>query len=151
MLVNARHQKKTEANCIIVSVAGFGKALRIDLEEVFVSAEVIYHTMQNACSESVTVFLRMSRSLLLTISLYETGALSASANSCAFSLTLPCLVRILCSASLTLLLCRCVCTPPGRASRNLWLIFLEGHRSSPFEPDPGVISWGLSATKEGLN
>ena len=37
---------------MIVRVAGFGKAFSIDLEEVFVRAEVIYHAMQSACTKS---------------------------------------------------------------------------------------------------
>lgn len=42
-----RTQKKaTKANCINVRVAGFGKAFRMDLEEVFVRALEVYHTIQ---------------------------------------------------------------------------------------------------------
>ena len=44
-----RHQVKTDANCTMVRVAGFGKAFNMDLEEVFVNAEVIYQAMQSAC------------------------------------------------------------------------------------------------------
>ncbi len=33
---------------MIVKVAGFGKAFRIDLEDVLVRADVIYQTMQSA-------------------------------------------------------------------------------------------------------
>jgi hypothetical protein len=36
------HQNETKANCTIDRVIGFGKAIRIDLEEVFVSADVKY-------------------------------------------------------------------------------------------------------------
>lgn len=39
------HQEKTEKNWRIVKVAGFGYALRIDFEEVFVSADVMYQVM----------------------------------------------------------------------------------------------------------
>ena len=37
---------------MIVRVAGFGKALSIDLEDVFVRAEVMYQTMQSICTGS---------------------------------------------------------------------------------------------------
>jgi hypothetical protein len=43
-----RHQMETDANCTIVNVTGFGKAVSIDFEEVFVSADVMYHAMQRA-------------------------------------------------------------------------------------------------------
>ncbi len=47
-LARTRHQKKTEANWMIVRVAGLGKAFKIDLEDVFVSAEVMYQAIQSA-------------------------------------------------------------------------------------------------------
>ena len=43
-----RHQIETEANCANVNVTGFGKAVKMDFEEVFVRAEVMYHAMQSA-------------------------------------------------------------------------------------------------------
>ena len=46
---NIRHHIETDANCTIVRVAGFGNAFRIDFDDVFVRAEVRYHTMQSAC------------------------------------------------------------------------------------------------------
>ena len=39
-----RHQPETKANCMIVSVIGLGKALRMDLEDVLVKAELKYQT-----------------------------------------------------------------------------------------------------------
>ncbi|KAI5296850.1 hypothetical protein KEM56_005289, partial [Ascosphaera pollenicola] len=72
---NSKHQNDTNANCISVSVMGRSSALRIDLDEVFVSADVMYHTTHSP------------------ISLYDTGAFSASAISCAFLLTLAVRVR----------------------------------------------------------
>ena len=42
-----RHHPETNANCIIVRVIGLGKALRMDLEEVLVSAELKYQIMQS--------------------------------------------------------------------------------------------------------
>lgn len=46
-LASMKHHDDTQANCTIVRVIGFGKAFSILLDEVFVSAEVIYHTMQS--------------------------------------------------------------------------------------------------------
>jgi hypothetical protein len=46
--VKTRHQKETEANWRIVRVAGLGKAFKIDLEEVLVSADVMYQTIHSA-------------------------------------------------------------------------------------------------------
>lgn len=39
----------TRKNWTIVKLAGLSKALRIDLEEVFVNAEDMYHVTQRAC------------------------------------------------------------------------------------------------------
>lgn len=41
-----RHHPETKANCIMVRVIGLGKALRMDLEEVLVRAELKYQTRQ---------------------------------------------------------------------------------------------------------
>jgi hypothetical protein len=38
------HQNETKANCTIDNVIGLEKAFRIDLDEVFVRAEVRYQT-----------------------------------------------------------------------------------------------------------
>jgi hypothetical protein len=48
-----KHHSETDANWMIVRVAGFGKAFKIDLEEVLVKAEVRYQTIQSACSPLV--------------------------------------------------------------------------------------------------
>lgn len=37
-----RHHRETNTNCIRVRVTGFGRALRIDFDDVLVTAEVIY-------------------------------------------------------------------------------------------------------------
>lgn len=42
-----RQKKATKANCIMVRVAGLGKALRMDLEDVFVRALDKYHMIHN--------------------------------------------------------------------------------------------------------
>lgn len=73
-----------------VSVMGFGSAVRIDLEEVLVKAELIYQMMHK------------------TTNLIETGAFNASASSCAFALTLPFRVRIFRIASLRLFCLPCL-------------------------------------------
>ena len=39
-----KHHNETKANWTSVRVTGFGKALRIDFEDVFVSAELRYQT-----------------------------------------------------------------------------------------------------------
>lgn len=67
---NKRQYAATHANCIIVSVAGLSKAVRIDLDEVFVRAEDQYHATHSP------------------ISFHDTGARRATATSCAFWLTL---------------------------------------------------------------
>jgi hypothetical protein len=41
-----RQNEATNPNCIRVRVAGFGKAFRMDFEEVFVRALDIYQTIQ---------------------------------------------------------------------------------------------------------
>ena len=45
---DTRHQRETNANCITVKVTGFLYAVRMDLDEVFVSADVMYQTIQRA-------------------------------------------------------------------------------------------------------
>ena len=45
-VAKAIHQEETQANWITVSVTGCGKTLRIVLEEVLVSAELKYQTIQ---------------------------------------------------------------------------------------------------------
>lgn len=40
------HHEETKANWMRVRVMGFGKTLRIDLEEVLVKAELMYQTRQ---------------------------------------------------------------------------------------------------------
>lgn len=42
-----RHQAETKPNWTIVKVIGFGSVVRISLDEVLVSAEVMYQTMQS--------------------------------------------------------------------------------------------------------
>ena len=121
--VRTRHHSDTDANCAMVRVTGWGKALRMDFEEVFVSAEVMYHVIQRP------------------INFQDMGALRASANSCAFSLTLPCLLRNLASASLTLRLDLCPYGAVGRCVSGRWLDRRLGHLYSI-----GFASAGLSAT-----
>lgn len=64
---NIKHHDETDANCIIVSVTGCGKALRIDFDEVFVNADVIYQTIQSVYdSQHLNHFCKM---FTLTINL----------------------------------------------------------------------------------
>ena len=42
-----KHQRETNANCMIVKVIGRGNAFRMDLEEVLVKAELRYQTKQS--------------------------------------------------------------------------------------------------------
>lgn len=44
---SSRHHIDTKANWTIVRVMGFGRAFKIDLDEVFVSAEVMYQIRQS--------------------------------------------------------------------------------------------------------
>lgn len=39
-----KHRLETNANCITVNVAGISNAFNIDFEEVFVSADDVYHS-----------------------------------------------------------------------------------------------------------
>jgi hypothetical protein len=87
--VRSRHQNDTKANCIRVSVTGLGSAVNMDLEDVLVTADVMYQTIQRP------------------ISLYDTGAFKASAISCAFALILAFLFLIVVIVSLMLLRGRC--------------------------------------------
>jgi hypothetical protein len=47
-VASIRHHRETEANWMIVRVAGLSKAFNIDFEEVLVKAEVMYHVMHSA-------------------------------------------------------------------------------------------------------
>jgi hypothetical protein len=44
--VRSRHQNDTKANCMTVRVTGLGSAVRMDLEDVLVTADVMYHITQ---------------------------------------------------------------------------------------------------------
>lgn len=55
---NNRHHIETNANCTIVRVIGLGRAFNIDLDDVFVVAEVVYHMRQSA---STTVSFRIEK------------------------------------------------------------------------------------------
>lgn len=62
----SRHHDDTNANCMMVSVAGLSKAVNIVFDEVLVKAEDQYHMTHNV------------------MSFHETGARKAAATSCAF-------------------------------------------------------------------
>lgn len=84
---------------------GLEKAFKMDLDEVLDKTEVVYQTAQSIYTP-VSVVSKGLRSLVRTMILGDNGALSASAISTAFWLTLPCLVRIVLSASVKLF---CLC------------------------------------------
>ncbi len=46
-----KHQDDTKANCIRVRVTGFGKAMRMDLEDVFDMMDVAYQIPHRNCPE----------------------------------------------------------------------------------------------------
>lgn len=48
---SVRHHIETKANWTIVRVIGFGRAFRMDLDDVFVRAEVMYQTRQSIYGE----------------------------------------------------------------------------------------------------
>lgn len=84
------HQEDTKRNCTTVKVTGFGSAVRMALDDVLERIEVAYQTPQRITSFG------------------ETGALSASAISCAFWLTLAFLVLTVRMASLKLFCLPCL-------------------------------------------
>lgn len=87
---NKRQYAATHANCIIVSVAGLSKAVRIDLDEVFVRAEDQYHATHSPYKGKYQYicYQRGNGAMRHTISFHDTGARRATATSCAFWLTL---------------------------------------------------------------
>lgn len=44
--VRSRHQNDTKANCMMVRVTGLGSVVNMDLEEVLVTADVMYQIIQ---------------------------------------------------------------------------------------------------------
>ena len=50
---STRHHIETKPNCTIVRVIGFGRASKIDLDEVLVSAEVMYQIRQRLCEQGM--------------------------------------------------------------------------------------------------
>lgn len=125
-----RHHPETKANWIMVRVIGLGKALRMVFEEVLVRAELKYQIRQSTWYGCQLVHVSMPKSP--TEILRDTGALSASAISCAFSLTLVLLIRMLLKALLILL-----CLPFSLGPTTLrwpspharWLSFRACHPS----------------------
>lgn len=86
---NTKHHDETKANCMRVRVTGFGKALRIALEEVFDIADVVYQIAHNIWHRSVSLRFSVFDRVYPTISFGDIGAFRASAISCAFCVTLP--------------------------------------------------------------
>lgn len=132
-----RHHPETKANWIIVRVIGLGKALRMVFEEVLVRAELKYQIRQSTWYGCQLVHVSIPKSP--TEILRDTGALSASAISCAFSLTLAFLSRI-CLKALPILLCRPFSLVPTTlrwpSPHARWLSFRACHPSlcsTPFD------------------
>jgi hypothetical protein len=46
---SSRHHNDTKANWTIVRVMGLGSAFKMDFEDVFVNAEVVYQIRQSIC------------------------------------------------------------------------------------------------------
>lgn len=108
-----RHRKATKKNWMRVSVAGLGKAFRMDFEDVLVRALDMYHIMQRIYDFDQHWQIGVLKGVSRTINLGETGAFKASEISCTLALTLALLVRIVLNASLKLfcLLCPAVVCP----------------------------------------
>ena len=47
-----KHHIETEANWMMVNVAGLSRALRMDFEDVLVKADVMYHEIHSTCEVS---------------------------------------------------------------------------------------------------
>lgn len=62
---NSMQKKATNANWISVRVAGFGKALRMDFDEVFVRALEVYHIIQRVYGKYQHLHLNVWRSYKL--------------------------------------------------------------------------------------
>lgn len=75
-----RQYEETNPNCMSVKVAGFGKAIKMVFEEVFVRAEDRYQTMQSVYDHQHTVRQR-GDNWRPTISFGDTGAFRAPAIS----------------------------------------------------------------------
>lgn len=102
------HNEETKANWTSVKVAGLSKAIKMDLEEVFVRADEVYHNRHRI------------------ISFGETGARRASAISWAFWLTLPLRPLIVRIASVRLF---CRLCPRGAVDQPLSDFEAGRHRS----------------------
>src|SRR5690349_9225399 len=72
------HRNETKANWTRVRVAGISKALRMDLDEVLVRAEDVYHRRQRIC-QTESACSRREVQVEHTTSLGDTGARRASA------------------------------------------------------------------------
>lgn len=91
---NSKQYTATKANCSIVRVAGLSKAVRIDLDEVFVRAEDQYQVTHSPYTRGISMIGTQPgrRGLAITISFHDTGARRAPAISCALWLTLADLI-----------------------------------------------------------
>lgn len=131
-----RQKLATKPNWISVRVAGFGKAIRIDFEEVFVRALEKYQMMQRIYILLADIYLCSWGSH--TINLGDTGAFNAPPISCTFALILPLLVRNVLKASLKLFCLPCpppvLACPFAQADPLNVLSLLGCQRSAGAEP-----------------
>jgi hypothetical protein len=101
-----RQYVETKPNCMSVRVAGFGNAIKMVFEEVFVRAEEKYQIMQSVYDHQHTVKLG-DGNWMPTISFGDTGAFRAPAISWALALTLPFRERMVRNASVKLFCLPC--------------------------------------------
>ncbi len=101
-----RQYVHTNPNCMSVRVAGFGKAIKMVFEDVFVRAEARYQTMQSVYDYQHTA-KSGDGNWRLTISFGDTGAFRAPAISWALAVTLPFLERMVLNASVKLFCLPC--------------------------------------------
>lgn len=104
----------------------------MDLEDVFVRALEVYHTIQRIYGKSAPQLIFLEE--LHTINVGDTGAFNASPISCTFALTLALRVLIVLNASVKLFCL--LCLPPVLADPFAheapfeWLSLLGAHLSS---------------------
>lgn len=127
-------------------------AIKMDLDEVFVSAEEAYHNTQRICVAHHQVSTSTRDSLLgirwngRTMSLGDMGARSASAISWAFWLTLPLRPLIVRMASVRLFWRLC---PRDAADQPLSCLETGSHRSEGRGGAPFAQPGGFGGPSEG--
>ncbi len=143
----------TKANWTSVRVAGLSNAVRIDFDDVLVNADDQYHNTQRSYEADVSALeyrktTQEHGTEYPTMSLYETGARSASAISWAFWLTLP---DRMCWMALLMPLCfpKLAVADCGSAWAHLTRLSLRGCQRSAAPPLMLMLArcfppWGLA-------